>query len=42
MRELEEEMGIKDAPISKLFDFWYSDNTCRLWGRLFRCVTNSF
>ena len=38
VRELEEEMGIKDAAIEKLFDFWYGDETCRLWGRLFRCA----
>ena len=38
VRELEEEMGIRDAAIEKLFDFWYGDETCRLWGRLFRCA----
>lgn len=36
VRELEEEMGITDACLETLFDFWYSDGTCRLWGRLFR------
>ncbi len=36
VRELEEEMGITGACLETLFDFWYSDNTCRLWGRLFR------
>ena len=36
VRELEEEMGITGACLETLFDFWYSDDTCRLWGRLFR------
>jgi len=36
VRELEEEMGIMGACLETLFDFWYSDDTCRLWGRLFR------
>lgn len=38
VRELEEEMGIRDAAIEKLFDFWYGDETYRMWGRLFRCA----
>ncbi|CAL5221884.1 g4147 [Coccomyxa viridis] len=40
VRELEEEMGITGACLETLFDFWYSDNTCRLWGRLFRCKSD--
>ncbi len=36
MRELEEEMGITGAGLETLFDFFYGDSTCRLWGRLFR------
>jgi len=36
VRELEEEMGIMGACLETLFDFWYSDDTCRLWGRFFR------
>jgi hypothetical protein len=39
VRELEEEMGIKNAVLEELFDFWYSNDVCRLWGRLFRRVT---
>ena len=38
VRELEEEMGIKNADLEELFDFWFSNDVCRLWGRLFRCV----
>ena len=36
VRELEEEMGITGVPLETLFDFFYGDSTCRLWGRLFR------
>ena len=38
VRELEEEMGVKNAELEELFDFWFSNDVCRLWGRLFRCV----
>jgi 8-oxo-dGTP pyrophosphatase MutT (NUDIX family) len=38
VRELEEEMGVKNAGLEELFDFWFSNDVCRLWGRLFRCA----
>ena len=37
-RELEEEMGIRDVPLSWLFDFFYSDDHTRVWGGVFSCV----
>jgi 8-oxo-dGTP pyrophosphatase MutT (NUDIX family) len=37
MRELEEEMGIRDAKLKMHFDFFYEDAVSRLWGRLFSC-----
>ena len=37
MRELEEELGIRDTPLTSLFDFYYEDEHIRLWGRAFSC-----
>jgi len=37
-RELAEELGIRGAPLTPLFDFFYEDETIRLWGRAFSCV----
>ncbi|BDA43787.1 Uncharacterized Nudix hydrolase YfcD [Coccomyxa sp. Obi] len=37
VREIEEEMGVTGVNLERQFDFFYSDNVCRLWGRLFRC-----
>ena len=37
VRELEEELGVQ-APVTALFDFFYEDDVCRLWGRAFRAV----
>jgi len=37
-RELEEEMGIRDVPLSWLFDFFYSDDLTRVWGGVFSCA----
>jgi hypothetical protein len=30
-------MGITGVELQKQFDFFYSDDVCRLWGRLFSC-----
>ena len=37
-RELEEEMGIRSIPLSRLFDFYFEDEHTRLWGCAFSCV----
>jgi 8-oxo-dGTP pyrophosphatase MutT (NUDIX family) len=37
VRELEEELGIRDTPLTLLFDFYYEDEHIRLWGRAFSC-----
>ena len=36
-RELEEEMGIRDVPLTRLFDFYFEDEHARVWGRAFSC-----
>ena len=38
LRELEEEMGIRDVPLRSLFEFYHSDDKSRVWGAAFRCV----
>lgn len=38
VRELEEELGVKETPLTSLFDFYYEDEHIRLWGRSFSCV----
>jgi 8-oxo-dGTP pyrophosphatase MutT (NUDIX family) len=38
LRELEEEMGIKDVPLTYLFEFPYEDDNFKLWGRAYKCV----
>ncbi len=37
-RELEEEMGIRDAPLRSLFEFFHADADSRVWGAAYRCV----
>lgn len=37
-RELEEELGIRNEPLERLFDFFYQDGGNRVWGRAFRCM----
>ena len=37
-RELEEELAIRDVPLSHLFDFYYQDGNNRVWGRAYTCV----
>jgi 8-oxo-dGTP pyrophosphatase MutT (NUDIX family) len=38
VRELEEEMGIRDIPLTPLFDFYFEDERTRVWGRVFSCL----
>jgi 8-oxo-dGTP pyrophosphatase MutT (NUDIX family) len=38
VRELEEELGIRESPLTSLFDFYYEDEHIRLWGRAFSCT----
>lgn len=37
-RELEEEMGIRAAPLESLFEFYHADEHSRVWGAAYRCV----
>ena len=37
-RELEEELGVRDTPLTFLFDFYYADVSNRVWGRAYACV----
>jgi ribosomal protein S18 acetylase RimI-like enzyme/8-oxo-dGTP pyrophosphatase MutT (NUDIX family) len=39
-RELAEELGIKNAPLEPLFDFYHEDGRCRVWGMVYKCVWN--
>lgn len=38
LRELAEELGIKDVPLSRHFDFCHEEGGNRVWGRVFSCV----
>ena len=38
VRELEEEMGIRNVPLTWLFDFYFTDERTRVWGGAFSCV----
>ena len=38
VRELEEELGIRNVPLKSHFDFYYQDGKNRVWGRVFSCV----
>jgi 8-oxo-dGTP pyrophosphatase MutT (NUDIX family) len=37
-RELEEEMGIRGVPLTRLFNFSFEDEHTRLWGCAFSCT----
>jgi len=39
-RELFEELGIRNVPLTDLFECFYSDESCRVWGRVYRCEYN--
>jgi isopentenyldiphosphate isomerase len=38
IRELAEEMGIREVPLTWLFDFYFADEHTRVWGGAFSCV----
>ena len=38
IRELEEEMGIRDVPLTRMFDFYFADERTQVWGGAFSCV----
>ena len=38
VRELEEEMGIRNVSLTWLFDFYFVDEHTRVWGGAFSCV----
>lgn len=38
IRELEEEMGIREVPLTWLFDFYFADPRTRVWGGVFSCL----
>ena len=38
IRELEEEMGIRNVPLIRLFDFYFADQRTRVWGGAFSCT----
>ena len=37
-RELEEELGIRDVPLTGHFDFYFADDLGQVWGRVFSCL----
>ena len=37
-RELAEEMGIRNVPLTRLFDFYFADERTQVWGGAFSCV----
>lgn len=37
-RELEEEMGIRGVPLTRLFDFYFENEHTCLWGGAFSCI----
>jgi isopentenyldiphosphate isomerase len=37
-RELAEEIGVQNVPLTHLFDFYYTDADTRVWGGVFTCV----
>jgi 8-oxo-dGTP pyrophosphatase MutT (NUDIX family) len=37
-RELEEELGIRNAPLTRLFNFYFEDESTRVWGGAFSCI----
>ena len=39
-RELHEELGIRQSPLAYLFDNYYEDHQCKVWGRVYQCCYN--
>ncbi|KPJ97874.1 MAG: NUDIX hydrolase [Desulfobacterales bacterium SG8_35] len=37
-RELEEELGIRDAVLTPHFTFFYEEGTNQVWGRVYSCI----
>jgi isopentenyldiphosphate isomerase len=37
-RELAEEMGIRNVPLTWLFNFYFADEHTRVWGGVFSCI----
>jgi 8-oxo-dGTP pyrophosphatase MutT (NUDIX family) len=37
-RELEEEIGVRDVPLTWHFEFYFEDDLGRVWGSVFSCV----
>ncbi len=37
-RELAEELGVENIPLTRCFDHYYEDSSNRVWGRVFRCL----
>ena len=37
-RELAEELGVRDIPLATLFDFFFAEESNKVWGRAFSCV----
>ena len=37
VRELEEELGIRNVDLSPHFHFYFQDGGCRVWGRVYTC-----
>ncbi len=38
IRELDEELGIHEVTLTRLFDFYYQDEHIRVWGEAFFCL----
>lgn len=38
IRELEEELGVRHTPLTRLFDFYFSEPRSRVWGAAFTCT----
>src|SRR5215467_3140065 len=38
LRELEEEMGIRQVPLTWMFDFYFADQRTRVWGGAYACT----
>jgi 8-oxo-dGTP pyrophosphatase MutT (NUDIX family) len=39
-RELEEELGIMNIPLSELFEFFFAEGKMKVWGKAFSCFYN--
>jgi len=38
VREIDEELGIRNVPLKRLFEFQFADPSTRVWGVAFSCV----